>query len=232
MPTERLKFVSSPGECLAAMNSRMPGWSTRRMPILAPRLAPPCLMASVAMLKTRMKETGPEATPLVEATRSRLGRRWLNEKPVPPPELVNERLLLHRLENRLQGILDRQDEAGGQLLQRAAGVHEGRRVRQEVEAAHQSEEFLSGLSACCAVAGIERLGRGDVGSHTTEHLRRRFDGRAVGVLGQIASAQHGQGVGRQAPGGPRRRTGVAHEPEPSQAKVAGLTEPKSCYGSL
>ena len=31
--------------------------------MFAPRLVPPCLMTSVAMLKTRMKDTGPEAMP-------------------------------------------------------------------------------------------------------------------------------------------------------------------------
>ena len=36
-------------------------------------------------LKTRIKETGPLATPLVVETTASLGRRWLKEKPVPPP---------------------------------------------------------------------------------------------------------------------------------------------------
>ena len=34
--------------------------------MLAPRRVPPCLMVSVAMSKTLMKETGPLATPLVD----------------------------------------------------------------------------------------------------------------------------------------------------------------------
>ena len=57
------------------------------MPMLAPRLVPPCFTASVAMLNTRMKETGPEATPPVVRTVLPLARRRENEKPVPPPDL-------------------------------------------------------------------------------------------------------------------------------------------------
>ena len=84
-PTERLKAVNASGSRLARMNSRMSGWSTRRTAMFAPRLIPPCLITSVAVLKTRMNETGPDALPPVVATRSSRGRRRENENPVPPP---------------------------------------------------------------------------------------------------------------------------------------------------
>ena len=42
-------------------------------------------IASVAVLKTSMKETGPEAMPIVERTTSPAGRKRENAKPVPPP---------------------------------------------------------------------------------------------------------------------------------------------------
>ena len=71
-PTEMLKLFRMCSSSLALMNSIMSGWSTRRMPILAPRRVPPCLMVSVAVSKTRMKETGPLATPMVD----RPGRSW------------------------------------------------------------------------------------------------------------------------------------------------------------
>src|SRR5881398_2756624 len=48
---------------------------------------PPCFTASVALLKTRRKEIGPEARPPVDATMSSFGRRRENAKPVPPPDL-------------------------------------------------------------------------------------------------------------------------------------------------
>ena len=54
--------------------------------MLAPRRVPPCFTASVAALKTRRNETGPEARPPVERTMSFLGRRRENAKPVPPPD--------------------------------------------------------------------------------------------------------------------------------------------------
>ncbi len=85
-PTEMLKLLRVCSSCLAVMNSRISGWSTRRMPMFAPRRVPPCLMVSVATSKTFMKETGPLATPMVERTRSFFGRRRLKAKPVPPPD--------------------------------------------------------------------------------------------------------------------------------------------------
>ena len=87
MPTEMLKLVISVRLFLQVMNSMMSGWSTRSMPILAPRRVPPCFTASVAALKTFMKEMGPEATPPVEFTVEPLARRREKEKPVPPPDL-------------------------------------------------------------------------------------------------------------------------------------------------
>ena len=54
--------------------------------MLAPRRVPPCLMVSVAVSKTRMKEMGPLATPIVDRTRSFLGRSRLKLNPVPPPD--------------------------------------------------------------------------------------------------------------------------------------------------
>jgi len=57
------------------------------MPILAPRLVPPCLIVSVATSKTRMKEIGPLEMPVVVKTTSLAGRRREKENPVPPPDL-------------------------------------------------------------------------------------------------------------------------------------------------
>ena len=54
--------------------------------MFAPRRIPPCTTASVAALNTRRKDTGPEARPPVERTRSFFGRRRENANPVPPPD--------------------------------------------------------------------------------------------------------------------------------------------------
>ena len=45
--TEMLKFVICEVSFLQRMNSRMSGWSTRRIPMLAPLRVPPCLTTSV-----------------------------------------------------------------------------------------------------------------------------------------------------------------------------------------
>src|SRR5262249_45371769 len=106
--TEMLKFVMPPSS-LQSMNSRMSGWSTRRIPMLAPRRVPPCFTASVAPLKTRRNETGPEARPPVDATMSSLGRR--REDPTPAARLVDDRGGLDRVEDLLHRVPDRQDVA-------------------------------------------------------------------------------------------------------------------------
>ncbi len=85
--TEMLKFATEAPSSFIWMNSSMSGWSTRRMPMLAPRRVPPCLTASVAASMTLRKDTGPEATPWVLRTKLPLGRRREKSKPVPPPSL-------------------------------------------------------------------------------------------------------------------------------------------------
>ena len=48
--TDRLKFWYSPVPHLAWIKSMISGWSTRRIPIFAPLLVPPCFTASVLEL--------------------------------------------------------------------------------------------------------------------------------------------------------------------------------------
>ncbi|VVC71743.1 Uncharacterised protein [uncultured archaeon] len=82
---EMLKLLKTSVRSFAVMKFITSGWSTRSIPMLAPRRLPPCLITSVPVSNTRMKETGPLATPPVERTTSPLGRSLLNAKPVPPP---------------------------------------------------------------------------------------------------------------------------------------------------
>ena len=84
--TEMLKLLRRSSSCLAVTKSRMSGWSTRMMPMLAPRRVPPCLMVSVAAANTLMKDSGPLETPLVLSTTSFCGRTREKENPVPPPD--------------------------------------------------------------------------------------------------------------------------------------------------
>ena len=138
--TEMLKLVMPPSS-LHSMNSRMSGWSTRRMPMFAPRRVPPCFTASVAALNTRRKDD--------RARRPAAGR--VHDVVLRPEAREREagaaaRLLddggrLHRLEDLLHGVADRQHVAG-RVLERVplARVHERRGVRQEVALDHHVVE--------------------------------------------------------------------------------------------
>ncbi len=85
MPTLMLKLVICDRSSLQVMKSITSGWSTRRMPMLAPRRVPPCFTASVDASYSFMKEMGPLATPVVERTIAPLPRRREKLNPVPPP---------------------------------------------------------------------------------------------------------------------------------------------------
>ena len=84
--TDILKFASSLWSLFTVMKSIMSGWSILRIPIFAPRLAPPCFITSVAVLNTFINDTGPLAMPPVDITLSLLGLNLEKEKPVPPPD--------------------------------------------------------------------------------------------------------------------------------------------------
>jgi len=84
--TERLKLFIASGLFLIVINSSISGWSILRIPMFAPLRVPPCFITSVTILKTVIKDTGPLATPIVEATTSSLGLSFEKENPVPPPD--------------------------------------------------------------------------------------------------------------------------------------------------
>ena len=56
--------------------------------------------------------------------------------------LVDDGGLLDRFEDAGDAVRHRQDEAGGELLDFAAGVHQRRRVGQEVEPLHEGEKTV------------------------------------------------------------------------------------------
>ena len=78
------------------MNSRMSGWSTSRITILAARrVLPPLLITPAKASKPRMKETGPEAVP-PPARFSREERMLERFEPVPEPYLKSMPSVLAR----------------------------------------------------------------------------------------------------------------------------------------
>ena len=107
-----------------------------------------------------------------------------------PALLVDEGGVLDRLEDRVEGVLDRQDEAGAQA-HAAAGAGEGRAVGQEVAAGHGPEE---GLGVFLAV-GLVLLGGGDVGRDAAEEVFGGLvDELAFLVLQEVAGLEDLEGV--------------------------------------
>ena len=91
--------------------------------MLAPRRVPPCLTTSVEASNRLMKETGPEATPMVRADDVVLGPEPGEAEPGAAAALVHQR---HGAEGVVdaalavgEGVVDREHEAGGELAQRA-----------------------------------------------------------------------------------------------------------------
>jgi len=93
---------------------------------------------------------------------------------VNPCGLVDEGGPLERVEDAGQVVLDRQHEAGGELAVRAPGVHERRRVGQELERGHARLEALGGAGALRRGLGGGH-GGGDVAARqAVEHLLTHY----------------------------------------------------------
>src|SRR4029453_14469707 len=176
--TEILKLVIPPSS-LHSMNSRTSGWSTRRIPMFAPRRAPPCLTASVAALTTRRNQTGPEAG--------------------AAPRLLGDGRPLHRLEDLLHRVPDREHVAR-RVLQRILlpRVHQRGRVGQEVAVDHPVVEgggHFRDRGLAAPEAGLR--GRDGEG-HAPAHLLGGLAHFAV-LAREVTLAKHTQGRLRPAP---------------------------------
>src|SRR6266540_3067954 len=200
--TEMLKFVTCVRSSLQLMNSRTSGWSTRRMPMLAPRRVPPCFTTSVEASYSFMNDTGPEATPIVDRTTSFLGRRRENEKPVPLPDPDERGPAPGPARGEQSGAgrnspLERPHEARRELAQGPARVHQGRGVRHPHPRRHEIEErFREPLDRTVGRA-VRPIGRGDVAGYAPEQVLRAFGRLPVVVLHQVAALQDREGVGVQ-----------------------------------
>ena len=93
-----------------------------------------------------MNETGPDATPVVERTIEPLPRRREKREARAAAGLMDERHRAQRVVDAVlpvgERVLDRQHEARRELAERAAGVHQRRRVRLEPALRHQAVELL------------------------------------------------------------------------------------------
>src|SRR5919112_3158851 len=111
--------------------------------------------------------------------------------------LVDDRLVLEGVVDAVYGVLDRQHEARGKLLQLPARVHEGRRVRHEPPAEHHLEEPLLRLLVeplgLLALFETEFALR-DVRRNPQEHLDGLLCRLALLVLFEVALPENGARV--------------------------------------
>jgi hypothetical protein len=114
-----------------------------------------------------------------------------------PTALVDDGLVLEGVVDAVYGVLDRQHEARGELLQLPPGVHEGRRVGHELPGEHHLEEPLLGLlvEPLGLLALLEaELALGNVRRDPPEHLYWLLDGLALLVLLEVALLENGERV--------------------------------------
>ena len=107
---------------------------------------------------------------------------------------MNQGRLPHRGKNGLQGVFHGQDEAGGKLLKLPAGVHQGGRVGQQLQAPHGLIELFFGGLPLLRGSAVVQVGLGQVNGHPAEHALGVFQEVAFPVLGQVAPFQHNLGV--------------------------------------
>ena len=97
-------------------------------------------------------------------------------------------------------VVDRQDEAGGELAQGAAGVHEGRRVGHEQPLRHEPVERVRHLVHRAHRAhrdAVAAVGLRDRPRHPPEEILRCLRRPAGVVLDEVALLEHRDGVGRK-----------------------------------
>ncbi len=112
--------------------------------------------------------------------------------------LVNERHRAQRVVDAVvtvgERILDRQHEAGGELAERTACVHERRRVGLEATLRHQTVELLRQRMDRPVARAVPAVCFRDRRRHTPEHVLRLLRRCARLVLDQIALGQDGPSV--------------------------------------
>ena len=92
-----------------------------------------------------------------------------------------------------EGVFDREDEAGGELLEPASRVHQCGGIGQKVAPGHAIVPALGRLGQPASF-GVEPFRLCYVGGDTPEELRRGLDDPAYIILGQVASSKDGCGM--------------------------------------
>jgi hypothetical protein len=104
--------------------------------------------------------------------------------------LVDEGGVAERGEDRRQRVRQGKHDTARQQTHAASRVHEGRRVREEVEAAQHSGEGLRPPVRRAPLVAI--LGRGDERRDAVHHLAGRLERTVAPVAAQVALTQHGE----------------------------------------
>ena len=81
--------------------------------------------------------------------------------------LMDERLMFQAVINGGQGVFDRKDETGGELLEASPGIHQGGRIGKKVETGHAIVPAL-GRVGQSAGGGVESFRLCDVGGNAPE----------------------------------------------------------------
>ena len=125
-----------------SMKARMSGWSTRMMPMLAPRRNAPCWMASVTPESIFRKDSGPSVVPPEERTIEPLGRSRDRSMPVPPPARCTRAIC--RAVAMMSSIESSsgKHEARREHAEASARVHQRGRIGQKAAAGHQAIELV------------------------------------------------------------------------------------------
>ena len=122
-------------------NSSMSMCQVSRYAQTAPLRLPPWLTATAVSLATLRNGTTPWDSPLVPLMCAPIPRTRLQSLPRPPAVLREQRVVLDALEDPVQVVRHRGQEAGGELRPQRAGIEQRRRGAHEVKDGEQLVEL-------------------------------------------------------------------------------------------
>ncbi len=120
-------------------------------------------------------------------------------------------------------VIHRQYEAGGELTQRTAGVHQRGRVGLEPTLRHEEVELLGQRLHRSVARSVPAVGLGHHGGHTPEHVLDRLDRLAGRVLREVALLEN-----RPRIGGQRDQTFRGHGREGHSMRLLGVWSGALC----
>src|SRR3990172_1873291 len=191
--TERLKFTNSEGSSFTVMKDIMSGWSTLKTPMFAPLLVPPCFIASVAALKTLMKETGPLASPPVEPTMSFKGLNRLKEKPVPPPDWWIMAVFFTESNMEFMESSTGSTKHAASCWRRLPAFIRVGGIWKEFKSRHKREKPFFGLFYV-RVFSVKSFRLRDIGCHPSKHPFGCFNDPARSVFFKVPFLKNRQGI--------------------------------------